>query len=183
MLHGWKEKCSCCIWRFAFFWMFGCWQHFMAQILTEAESPARPAVGSYYNQNSAAVKMQLWCHGVATFLVHVEIRYMTLSQDFLTPKLMLGNAESSTLPKCILFLCSSVLSHGQIALLKLKKSQSLLHPVTPCNVMMPHPHLLCIPKSSRTDGDMHVMEAPFFFCLRDSHSEAIWNMKHQTLQP
>lgn len=29
--------------------------------------------------------------------------------------------------------------------------------------MMPHPHLLCTPKSSRTDGDMHVMEAPFFF--------------------
>lgn len=34
---------------------------------------------------------------------------------------------------------------------------------TDCNIMMPHPHLLCTPKSSRTDGDMHVMEAPFFF--------------------
>lgn len=75
-------------------WIFG---------YKQAESPARAAVGSYYNQNSAAVKMKLWCHGgseihVATFLVHVEIKYMTLSQDFLTQNLMLWNAEYSTLP-------------------------------------------------------------------------------------
>lgn len=108
---------------------------------------------------------------VATFLVHVEIRYMTLSQDFLTQKLMLGNTESSTLPSVYCSFAPHILSHGQIALLKLKKSQSLQN-LTPCNIMMPHPHLLCTPKSSRTDGDMHVVEAPFVL-ERDSHSEAI----------
>lgn len=95
---------------------------------------------------------------------------------FFDPKFDALKCWILNITKCILFLCSSILSHGQIALLKLKKSQSLQNPVTPIATSWCHILIFFVPQSPREQMGTCMSWKLRFFLER-------FNMKHQTLQP